>query len=430
MEYEYRGRKGSHMEEIQMERARLPKDLLTRRFTEEDIEEIKKYYWIDCEWLDKQEKFNGVGSRKCPTHGRIHYRLPDQLTFKLLVDLFPTYPMEAWAEVYKVSREAVRILYAQSVDSDRRNSYGEDREKTIYGEKPDWKRLGAYFRDVKEKLYIPNQYLLGYHDLTQSYVKYWMNRNKNVNSGYKKAHEVRTQKQNNPDEQKCYRCGEVKKINEFHHSAKTVTGYTKTCKFCSRASVKAYYIKHHENFNPENIPSEQKCRLCKQTKHRSKFHISRGTSTGLQSDCIKCMNEVQLRIQHGHKSRKKKFQEAGLDKNKVCLHCLKEKDYWNFYLLKYRPYSKNKAEFSSTYCIDCVKDARLTIPEIIRPTTTNFTSTYRASHKFVPAKYNDTNEDTLVEMSPYAWAEICKEHAMNNALNVSRTLIQMEQEEE
>ena len=396
MEYEYKGREGSHQSLIEMERTRLPKDILTRRFTEEDIEEIKKYYWIDCKWLDKQMQYKGgKNSRKCPTHEIVHHRLPDRLTFKLLVDLFPTYPMEAWAEVYKVSREAVRLLYAQSVDSDKRNSFGEDREKILYGEKPDWKKLGVYFRDIKEKIYIPNHYLLAYHDIPYSYVQYWLKRDKNVNSGYLKAREVRTYKRDNPDVQKCYRCGELKKMEEFHHSIKTRTGYTTTCKFCSRASVKAYYIKNHENFNPKNIVSEKRCRTCKETRHRSKFHISKGEVTGLQSDCIRCSKKAE----HGHASRKQKFKDAGLDVNKVCPHCKKEKDYWKFYLLKINPYSKNKAEFSSTYCTDCVKDAYNIIPTSIRTTLYTFTvfsTTYRQSHT--------VKNGTLTEISPEAYA--------------------------
>jgi hypothetical protein len=149
-------------------------------------------------------------------------------------------------------------------------------------------------------------------------------------------------------------------------------------------------MKRKENYDPANTWSEKKCSSCKETKGRALFSRARGMSGGLQSTCNPCMNKFHKQSP----ARRKKFKDAGLDVNKVCLSCNETKNYWDFYLIKKNPYGKETGSHATQYCRHCVKEAMVTLTN--ETSMASFCSKWRGEHRVI--------NDVLVGINPFDYA--------------------------
>ena len=330
----------------------MPKHLkaLPDRFGEQEKKIIESYFKVDCDWIHTEEGLEKNNHKRiCPDHGYRHKRTPDDATFRMLIDMFPTYPMQAWGDVFGVGRESIRQMHKRVFDS----SYGDQKMKAIYGLVPDTDILEEFADALANKTATTKQNICDYLGIHESYVNYWMRKEDSIREMIQSAERKRQYNIANPTQLKCYRCGIVKEVSLFHKSTKTSHGYTTTCKECSIATVEYYYQKRKAEFSPETIASEKKCVNCKQVKHRDKFHISRGMSGGLQSMCIPCQDKKAL----GHPKRKQKFIDAGCDVDKTCTHCKTLKSYWDFYLVTPDPSNNPQIKFATKVCRECVTKA-------------------------------------------------------------------------
>ena len=316
-----------------------------RRFTEKEVQVLNKYFYIDCDWI----KSDGLNNSReiCPIHKRRHQRLPDVETFKYLFELYPYMPMQAWADAFFVTREAVRLLHDKAFGI----SYRSHRSEFIFGSEPDMDLLTEFFSSLVKKPHMTATNILDWLGMSQAYISYWIQRNEEISESYEKALEDRNNKKLNPDSLKCYRCHIRKPVSEFHNSKQTKHGYSSACKDCSRHGVQFYNEKRRREFSYENIASEKKCSTCKIIKHRSHFHISKVQSGGLQSTCIQCANKAAL----SHPKRKKKFADAGFTEDILCEMCYDYKEPIYFYLVTPDPFRRPDLSHVSKHCRDCVK---------------------------------------------------------------------------
>ena len=372
--------------------------------TSEELEEIKKYYWVDCDWLHdpiRNEEDVYYRQRVCPEHGIRHRKLPDADTLAMLVMMFPDKTMQQWGDVYNATREAIRLVYNKATGGE----FGQDRMDRMYGTEPDMELLKKVFKEMKEKFMLAPETIYEYNGTTRNYVAYWSNRNKEIGYMYRKAKKVKKKNKLFRPERKCVRCHSMVKREDFPKSSVNASGLGSTCNDCNRQSVKNAYLKRKENYDPANTWSEKKCSSCKTIKSREFFARARGMSGGLHSPCNPCMNKF-------HKQspvRKRKFQDAGLDANKVCLGCNTMSDYWDFYLIKANPYGKEAGSHATEYCRHCVKKAMVTFTN--ETSLAKFGSKWRGEHRVIDNK--------LVGINPFDYAlayqrQATQEELLNN----------------
>lgn len=323
---------------------------LPSRFGEKEKKIIESYFKVDCNWIHTEEGREKVShKKKCPDHGFRHKRTPDDYTYRVLFEMFPYYPMEAWGQLFGVSREQIRQLHVRAFNS----SYGDEKRKAIYGLVPDMDILEEFADALATKTAITKQNICDFLGIHEAYVNYWMRKEETVKELVQSAEKKRKYNIENPTFLKCYRCGEVKDVSLYHKSQHTVHGYTTTCKDCSVATVKYYYRKRKEEFANETIASEKQCTKCKKVKHRENFHIAKGMTGGLQSMCISCTDKAAQQ----HPLRKKKFIDAGCDVDKTCTHCKTFKSYWDFFLVTPQPSTNPEYKFATKVCRECVRKA-------------------------------------------------------------------------
>lgn len=315
-------------------------------FNEDQIKEIYKYFYIDCEMIHDDSISLKKKMMICPIHKMKHERLPDADTFRVLVEMYPAYTMQAWADVFKTTREAVRILYKKTFGTDM----GRDRQISLYGESPDFEKIKEYTDIVANKPHVAMKSVFAFVDVNENYVQYWKIRNQEVADMFDEAIKTREHKLDNPETLKCYRCKLTLPVADFHNSEKTRHGYSRTCKECSIAQVSAYYEKRKEEYDPTKIASEKKCTSCKVVKHRRYFDLSKGQSGGLQSNCRQCMERFQM----SNKKRKQKFKDFDLAINKECkTEDCTTVEYWNYYLVRPNPQHRPHV---TDYCRLCIKE--------------------------------------------------------------------------
>jgi len=316
----------------------------SQRFTETDKSVINQYWNITCDFI-KTEKNTRL---TCPEHGIQHKRTPDTFTYEQLYKMFPTYPMEAWAEVFFVTREAIRLLHWKTFQT----SFGQDRKTALFGTSPDMEKINEYAKFLYEKPKHDKRKIADWLDISEGYIKYWRNRNDDVAKIIEHGESKRQEALTNPTVLKCYRCHIQKPVSEFHKSKKTRHGYTATCKQCSVAGVVYHYEKRKAEFDITNLATEKKCTVCKRIRHREHFHISKAQSGGLQSTCISCSEKHALE----HPKRKQKFIDAGFTAPCLCKTCEEYLEPYKFYLIKPNPRYIPELTLISQHCRDCIKD--------------------------------------------------------------------------
>ena len=159
-------------------------------FTSEEFEEIKKYYWVDCDWLHdpiRNEEDVYYRQRVCPEHGIRHRKLPDADTLAMLVLMFPDKTMQKWGDVYNATREAIRLVYNKATGGE----FGQDRMDRMYGTSPDMELLKKVFRDMKEKFMLSPETIYEYNGTSRLYVDYWRRRSTEIDNMHTKAKKVR-----------------------------------------------------------------------------------------------------------------------------------------------------------------------------------------------------------------------------------------------
>jgi hypothetical protein len=316
-------------------------------FSDEDINFIKSAYWIDCEYAHR------IDISTCPVHGRAHRKLPDGETFAMLVQKFPTATMQLWANVYGVTREAVRLLYLSATGE----SMGERRLSNLYGEEPNEEMFERLFELYSTRIDLSLDTCKQIVEMSDSYFNYWTRRNsKNEITGpmgqrLEDAKALRLLNRQNPKERICNRCKVRKPIEDYYNEKSDISGKSKTCKLCSYAGVKAYNEKRQMNFDPTKVASEKHCPGCDRTLSRKHFDIQKSSTTGLQTYCKACQTAFDSR----HPVRRAKMEELGYTENKNCANCLKSKEPIDFYLIA-RGFAGQKNSIISQDCRECVSE--------------------------------------------------------------------------
>ncbi len=106
----------------------------------------------------------------------------------------------------------------------------------------------------------------------------------------------------------CTQCKQIKSLSEFGRRKDTLDGYKFACNQCEQIRINTWKDKNkefHKNnlekkFN-ENIEKIQggtvtkKCICCNIEKPANEFYLHKGSSDGLRSRCIKCLNQQVIK---------------------------------------------------------------------------------------------------------------------------------------
>ena len=360
------------------------------RFNEEDKRIISEYWFVGC---------TRGANQICDTHGVKHRRTPDLVTFTKLVELYPTAPLQAWGEVFNVTRESIRVLHMQISDN---KSWKNTRQEAMFGSEPDKEKFNMFFDKFSSNIKDTKSEILDVCNISKSELSHWLRKDTKLNEQYENARAKRKHKKNFPTHITCYRCGIEKPVDEFGASKDFVNGKARTCKVCNRTQVKTYMLKRAEEFDPTQIDKGKVCPKCNTYKTRASYNIAKKNKGGLQAHCIRCQDKMQ----RANPVRKAKFVDAGFDKSDYdCVNCRKSQPVTEYYLIRFVENGRYKKIMTDT-CRECVDDFYSTLGDksITKP---QFVQLYRNKSMYKKSLINlfdlvdelnsrYVNEDTII----------------------------------
>lgn len=315
-------------------------------FTEEEIQDVREHWFIDCDYFNKLGKEN---SKICPDHGYRHRKLPDIETFIILLEKYPDKSLQMWADVFGTTRQAVEILYRVNTGE----NWSKRRTEVMYGKEPDWDLLSNYFDALASKPTMGRSSIQMFIGIREQYLRFWLRNNEKVKQMYADAKSLRKLARENPTELKCNRCHMWKSVSEFGNNRNYIHGYNLTCTICNRANVKTYMEKRKRDFDPKKTLREKHCPGCLRTRPRDAYYIAKSMPGGLQIYCKFCMDKSLKE----HPARKQKFIDAGISKeDRKCISCNNDRKFYEYYLLVANRYRKNSKKFQSDICTNCCKE--------------------------------------------------------------------------
>lgn len=315
-------------------------------FTDEEIQDVKEHWFIDCDYFNKLGKKE---SKRCPDHGYRHRKLPDIDTLMVLLSKYPDKSLQMWADLFGTTRQAVEILYRSHTGE----NWSTRKLEAIFGKEPDMDLLSKYFDAVASRPNMRKTLIKEFIGVREQYVRYWVRNNDTVKQMYEDAEALRKLAKENPTELKCNRCHIWQPVDAFGNSSKTVHGYSLTCSSCNRASVKTYQAKRKEDWDPKNTLVEKHCPGCLRTRPRDAYYIAKSMPGGLQIYCKFCMDKSHKE----HPRRKQKFIDAGIStEDRNCILCNRDRRFYEYYLLVENRYQKDSKKFQGDVCTHCCKD--------------------------------------------------------------------------
>ena len=323
-----------------------------KQFDETQMKMIRNIWSIDCPDIE-----NFKNNQRCDIHEVKHIKLPDLETWKILKMQFPNATLNAWGEVFYVTRESIRLLNNKLVENSEENvqSWVDEKNLNNYGKAPINKLFEDFFN-----IYInyPNKgkkNILNFLGIKENYFTYWIRENRDLSDQFNKARKERAENKKKPDINKCYRCGHTKEIADFGKDKNTASGYSDTCKNCNRENAKKY--------NLEKRQSEKICLRCKKSKHVSKFseQVIYGDNR-LKDICISCRNQRRLF------SSKQRMLDAGIKDELVnCIICKNDLPIEEYYLRRSLHFDYGDKGWLSKECRLCVRKELNKYPNLKEP---------------------------------------------------------------
>jgi hypothetical protein len=252
------------------------------RFTPEQIKNIDKYWYTGC----PERKSVSI----CDKHQLRHRRTPDKETFAYLILLYPDAPLQAWGDVFGVTRESIRLLYLQISKS---GSWEIDRKSRRYGERPNWTKFNEFFKQYEKDTTNSKLNILEGLDINLHELEYWDKFNVTFHKKYEESKKARKHAISFPSSITCYRCGIAKELDAFGYSKAHTNKKSRTCKECAYAAVSAYNMKRQEEFDIEKVDKSKTCSICLKLKDRSEFYFNKANRGGLQNRCKRCQSTLQ-----------------------------------------------------------------------------------------------------------------------------------------
>jgi hypothetical protein len=232
-----------------------------------------------------------TGRQRCPSCNKRHSRLPNPKVFALIINkLEHTYTNKAFADVWGVSREAVRLLWGEAFSNT---------------DKPITQAEYHFGSNVEEQITNvitmsrSNLEIKGDVSLTKAlgiemnHLLFLKRRDPNLDDLLREQYDKN--KRIPKEEYSCYRCHETLPKEKFHNSKRFLDGVSRTCKECSKAGQKKYYkIRYDKNINGDVYVSSKRCPKCMTTKSSEDFYKARGITDGLQAQCKTCQDKMHM----------------------------------------------------------------------------------------------------------------------------------------
>lgn len=238
-----------------------------------------------------QQCMGNTGRQVCPSCNVRHSRLPSAEIFGLIVHrLEHTYTNKAFADLWGVSREAVRSLWAEAFSSaDKPITQAEYHFGSNIEEQVD-NVITMSRNNLEIKGDVSLVKALG---IEMNHLYFLKRKDPNLNDLLKEQYDKN--KKIPKEEYSCYRCHETLPREKFHNSKKFLDGVSRTCKECSKAGQKKYYkIRSDKNINGDVYVTSKRCPKCMTTKSSEDFYKARGIADGLQAQCKTCQNEMHM----------------------------------------------------------------------------------------------------------------------------------------
>lgn len=113
----------------------------------------------------------------------------------------------------------------------------------------------------------------------------------------------------------CSKCHVEKPLDQYEKSRTELYGVRAVCRECRKAENKEYYARRYglkRDLLPEPVNSGKVCRRCRQEKPFAEYHPDKRASDGCNSQCKKCMAEVQIPNKERNLARtRRKWEENG-----------------------------------------------------------------------------------------------------------------------
>lgn len=343
----------------------------TFRFDDNDIKAISELWFVGC--ARDGQSYQGAHT-VCEVHGFKHRKTPDVYTMGKLIELYPHAPLQAWADIFDCTREAIRVLYLKI---SKGTSWGEDKSIRMFGEEVNMDKFNEFFEMFATDTTLNKAEVLGECDITAEELAHWIRVDDRINNLYKTAVEKRKHKKQFPTAIKCYRCGVIKELDKFGYSKHYKNEKSRTCNECNVAQVKTYMVKRTEEFDMALVDKGKVCPQCKEYKTRAQYNLSKGNRGGLQAQCIACQNKQRRKSP----VRKQKFADAGFKNEKYpCTYCREEKLVTDFHLIRFfvKGYMTSTwKSIMSDVCTGCIDNFMTTLGDktIKKPA---FVQKYRA----------------------------------------------------
>jgi len=253
-----------------------------RELTDNDLEIVNSFFQ-QCE--------GNNGREVCPKCNIRHTRLPNAGLFASIVNQLDNhYTHQAFASVWGVSREAVRLLWTKAFSSDMENPLTKAEFK--FGTNLEEQVTNAILQSKDDMFITGDKALCKKLNIPLGHLNYLKRNSEHLSDALKEQYE---KNRTIPKEYyTCYRCHETLAREKFHNSKRFADGVSRTCKECSKAGQKKYYkIRYNNNTNGDVFVESKRCPRCEQTKPASSFHKSRGIKDGLQAQCKSCQIELR-----------------------------------------------------------------------------------------------------------------------------------------
>ena len=321
------------------------------KFTDEELSQIRTMWSIDCEEIQRLST-----NEICKIHKIKHDRLPDLDTWNEFQSLYPNATLQAWADAFFVSREAIRQLNSKHATHNIKTKKDEKQKVLVdplYGSKP----VIDLFELIIE-LYVkyPSKSLnqiLEFTGVTKSYFNFWIDKDKKLNQKHSEAVLKRNENRESPEFLKCYRCKTPKLIDEFGNDKSTISGKNHICKRCNRKKEIL-----EERLKNKNI-SEKKCSICGTRKHIARFTYITKEEKVISNYCFSCRGKrIDSRM-------RKKIIDAGISSNDAnCILCNSTFGIEDFYFIRTYPRSGLQKAFLSKECRRCVQNKLKEFPSM------------------------------------------------------------------
>ena len=199
-----------------------------KKFDQDQINSIKKFWSVDCTHLDSYD-----AKHQCPVCKKKYKRLPDVNTFRELIMTYDATDT-AWAEVFKTDRSSVTKIRNKVNPKNKSSVWNRERfeKENKFYKYQDKKPVQDFLYLLKNFPRSTENQLLKISELTNEYLKLVLENDNILKSEYETVTQFRASEETVGDYLYCVKCKIRKSINKFEQIGNEKV-YSKICSYCA-----------------------------------------------------------------------------------------------------------------------------------------------------------------------------------------------------